>query len=82
MHENELSQLEVKLRKKISILSFDPNEEKRVAKAKKVLLSRINSGGRKMKRTGLSMGDEDIAGKYNPNTKSKPKTDYTKYPLK
>lgn len=56
MQESELSQLEVKLRKKLSIMDYDPIEEKRQSKAKRALLKKINSG--KRYRTGYARKEE------------------------
>lgn len=43
MKESELSVLEVKLRKKLTILDYNPHEEKRLQRERKSLLHRINS---------------------------------------
>ena len=43
MKESELSILEVKLRKKLTILDYNPHEEKRLHRERKTLLHRINS---------------------------------------
>lgn len=51
INESELSRLEVKLRKKLLIMQYDPIEEKRVNKVKKNILHKINSARRY--RTGL-----------------------------
>ena len=46
MKESELSILEVKLRKKLMIMDYNPYEEKRLHRERKSLLHRINSGKR------------------------------------
>jgi hypothetical protein len=68
MAESELSQLEVKLRKKLCIMDYDPAEERRLNRTKRGLLKRINSG--KRYRTGAlrktEADDDDVSEERKP----------------
>lgn len=68
LQESELSQLEIKLRKKIAILDYDPFEEKRTKRAKRGLLKRINSG--KRYRTGVFKKEKEEDGTEEEMEKS------------
>ena len=60
LQESELSQLEIKLRKKLSIMDYDPIEERSHNRAKRALLKRINSA--KRYRTGPTRRNTNADG--------------------
>ncbi len=80
MKESELSVLEVKLRKKLMIMDYNPYEEKRLHRERKTLLHRINSRKRlqahpEERRTPASTPHDKKAKKEKrPDRKQPPET--------
>lgn len=67
--ESELSKLEVSLRKKLMFIDYDPYEEKRLNKAKRTLLHKVNSA--KRYRTGVQKVRGEETGEVEDREESK-----------